>query len=265
MNKIVFLLLLLPFLLFSQEQKNAKDLVAAPSTVEERRFVRNGNDLYEKKNFVDAEVQYKKVLATNPNYARANFNAGNAIQEQNRFKEAIPHYETAAKVAAEKPSKAAAYHNMGNAYFGDKNYAGALEAYKNALKQNPRDEESRYNYALTKKLLEQQQNEDNQKKDKDKDQKEDQKKDQNQDQQKDKDQKDQDKDKEQQDQDKNDQQNQPKDQDKKDPPKQPNPNQLSQQQMEQLLDAMNNEENKTQKKVNAKEVKGQKVKNEKDW
>jgi Ca-activated chloride channel family protein len=262
MNRIVFLVLFVPVLLFSQELKKAKEIVAAPTTVEERRFVRNGNELYEKKNFVDAEVQYKKVLATNPNYARANYNAGNAIQEQNRFKEAIPHYEIAAKVATEKPSKASAYHNMGNAYFGEKNYASALEAYKNALKQNPRDEESRYNYALTKKLLEQQQNQDDQKKDKDKDQKEDQNKDQQKDQNKDQ-QKDQNKD--QQDQNKEDQQQQPKDQDQKEPPKQPNPNQLSQQQMEQLLDAMNNEENKTQKKINAKEAKGQKVKKEKDW
>ena len=47
--------------------------------------------------------------------------------------------------------------------------------------------------------------------------------------------------------------------------KKPEPNQLSQQQIEQLLEAMNNEENKTQQKVNAQKAKGKKVDQEKDW
>ena len=45
-----------------------------------------------------------------------------------------------------------------------KDYAKAVEAYKNALRNNPEDEETRYNYALAKELLEkeqeQQQNQD---------------------------------------------------------------------------------------------------------
>ena len=46
---------------------------------------------------------------------------------------------------------------------------------------------------------------------------------------------------------------------------QPRPNQLSPEQMKQLLEAMNNEENKTQQKLNEQKSKGIKIKQEKDW
>ena len=47
--------------------------------------------------------------------------------------------------------------------------------------------------------------------------------------------------------------------------KKPRPNQLTPEQIKQLLEAMNNEENKTQKKLNAEKAKGKKIKQEKDW
>ena len=40
---------------------------------------------------------------------------------------------------------------------------------------------------------------------------------------------------------------------------------MTPEQMKQLLESLNNEENKTQKKMNAKKSKGRKVKQEKDW
>ena len=46
---------------------------------------------------------------------------------------------------------------------------------------------------------------------------------------------------------------------------QPRPNQLSKQQIENLLRAMQNAEKKVQDKIDAKKVKGAKIKNEKDW
>ena len=45
----------------------------------------------------------------------------------------------------------------------------------------------------------------------------------------------------------------------------PRPNQLSKQQVENLLRAMQNAEKKVQDKIDAKKVKGVKIKNEKDW
>ena len=54
--------------------------------------------------------------------------------------------------------------------------------------------------------------------------------------------------------------------DKKDEKKnKPKPNQISPEQLKNLLKAMNNEEKKVQDKVNKNKVKGVPVKNKKDW
>jgi hypothetical protein len=122
-----------------------------------------------------------------------------------------------------------------------KEYAKAVEAYKNALKNNPNDDKTRYNFALAKKM-----NKDNPEKKDDK---------------KDKDKKD-DK-KEEPKEDKKDDQTKPKDEPKDQPKPQPSP--ANQQRMKSLLDAVNNEEKKTQDKVNAKKTKGKPTENDKDW
>ena len=142
----------------------------------------------------------------------------------------------------------------------ENNYTQAVEAYKNALRNNPNDDQSRYNFALAKKMLKENPPKDD-KKDKKKDKK-DEKKDKDQDKKDDK--KDQNKEKEQDkegnqdkkdEQGKNDQQNQPK----------PKPGGISKERLQNLLDAVNNEEKKVQDKVNAKKVKGKPVQTEKDW
>ena len=56
----------------------------------------------------------------------------------------------------------------------EKNYTKAVETYKNALRNNPADEETRYNFALAKKMLKDNPPKDD-KKDKKKDKKDDKK------------------------------------------------------------------------------------------
>ena len=130
----------------------------------------------------------------------------------------------------------------------------AVLAYKNALRNNPNDDETRYNLALAKKCEEEQeQNNDDENKD-DKEDKNEEKKD--------------DKNKNDQ-QDKNDenQNDKNKDNKKSDQPKE-NKNQqskLSPEQIKNLLKAMENAEKKVQAKVNDKKQKGTKVVSEKDW
>jgi len=144
----------------------------------------------------------------------------------------------------------------------EKNYSAAVEAYKNALRNNPTDEETRYNYALAKKKLKENppKGDDKKDKDKDKDKKDD----------KDKDKKDEKKDG---DKDKKDDQgkDKPSDKGKNDnkpgdqgQPK-PAPGGISKQRLENLLDAVNNEEKKIQEKVNAQKAKGKPIQTEKDW
>jgi tetratricopeptide (TPR) repeat protein len=242
--------------MFSQ-QKDPKVLER-----EARKDVREGNELYNQLKFEEAEIAYKKALDKNPNYAKASYNLANTIYQKNKNKEAVFQYDLAEKIAPDKMSKAETFHNMGNAFMKEKQYDKAVEAYKNAMRNNSKDDETRYNLAMAQKLLKNQQNKDN------KDNKDDKKDGKNKDQKDkeggDKDKKDKNKDKgKDKENDKGDPKKDKDDQQNKD--QKPRPNQLSPEQMKQLLEAMNNEENKTQKKLNAQKSRGQKIKQEKDW
>ena len=254
MKKVLLIILfIVPLGLVSQEN-------TAALQKEARQYVRDGNELYNQQKFADAEVAYKKAIEKDPNYEIANYNLGNALSQQNRSEEALKQYQLVAKTTTDNYTRAESFHNIGNTHFDDKKYQESVEAYKNSLRNNPKDDETRYNLALAQEMLEDQKNKD---KDKDKDNK-DQKKDDkdDKDDKKEKDKKDQDK--KEGDDEKDDQKNQDKDkQDKKD--QKPKPGQLSPQQIQQLLEAMNNEEKKTQEKMNARKEKGKKIKQEKDW
>jgi len=250
-NLISPLLLLLSFVVNAQQ----KD-----------RILPKANEEYAENNFVDAEANYRISDSKFPNKTIAPYNLGNAIYKQNQVAEAKFAYAKALKNAKTRPDKHQAYHNLGNVFMKEKDYTQAVEAYKNALRNDPADEETRYNYALAKKMLKENPPKDDNKKsdkksdkDKDKDKKKDDKK-----QDGDKDKKD-DKDKEKKDDkgDKDKDNKGPKPDDKGEP--KPAPGGISKQRLENLLDAVNKEEKKVQDKVNAQKVKGKPVKTEKDW
>jgi len=264
MKNLQYILFVFVLLFSSEEILAQKDTIRLQRKA--RKLLRQGNELYQKKQYTDASVAYQKSLGSNSNYNKATYNLGNAFYQNNNFKEAIPQYELTAKTAKDKFTKAAAFHNLGNAMLESKNYQGAVDGYKSALRNNPNDDETRYNLAVAQKLLkkEKQDNKDDKKDKKDKKDKEDKSKDQNKDKKdgEDKDKKD-DKNKDGKDKDKN---KDPKKDEQKDKQK-PKPQQgrMTPQQIKQLLESLNNEEKKTQKKINAKKTKGKKVKQEKDW
>lgn len=224
------------------------------------RILPKANQEYADNKFVEAEANYRISSSKFPNKATAPFNLGNAIYKQKQSSEAKFAYVKALKNSNSRGEKHRAFHNLGNVFMNEKNYTQAVEAYKNALRNNPTDEETRYNYALAKKMLKDNPPKDDKKKDEKKDQeKKDDKKDDKKDGEKDK------KDKDKKD-DKGDQ-----DKQKKDPkpnengePK-PAPGGISKERLENLLNAVNKEEKKVQDKVNAEKVKGKPVKTEKDW
>jgi len=265
MKNLLIVLLCVSGTLYAQEQqKNQKQLDR-----EAREDIREGNKLYNNLKFEEAEVAYKKALSKNPNYPTASYNLGNSIYQQDRNKEAIGQFELVEKTFNEKMSKAEAYHNMGNSFMKEKQWAKAVDAFKNSMRNNSKDDETRYNLALAQEMLKKEQdqnkndkNNKDDKKDKKDDKKEKDKDGGDEERKEDKnDQKDKGKDKED---DKSDQKkNQDDKKDKKD--QKPRPNQLTPEQMKQLLEAMNNEENKTQKKLNEQKAKGKKIKQEKDW
>ena len=206
----------------------------------DRDYLRSGNKLYNDSLFIKAEVDYRKALDINPKSTDAMFNLANALLMQQKVKEAMEQYESVSKVEKDKSKLAEIYHNMGVILQSAKQYPQCIEAYKESLRNNPKDNETRYNLALAQKLLkDQQQNQQNQ--------------DQQQQQQQD-----QKEDKQEQNQDQQDQKNQQKQQ------QQQNKNEMSKENAQQLLNAVMQDEKNVQDKVK-KQIQIQGKKLDKDW
>ncbi len=191
-----------------------------------QKLVRSGNTAYKNGHFKDAEIDYRKALTKTPNSQKATFNLGNSLYKQQNFEEATTQYQKLAQSENKEVPKTDAYYNLGNSLLENKKYKESIDAYKMALRQNPKDEDTRYNlsYALTK--LQQQK-----------------KQDQNKQQQKN-----------QQQQQKQQQQQQP----------QPKPN-MSKQDANRMLNAMNNNEKRTLDKTKNKQNAAAQNQPEKDW
>lgn len=234
---------------------------------QEKSLVHKGNKLYEQKKFTEAEANYRKAVAMRKN-TEGDFNLGDALYKQKKFDEAGQQFNQLAGASANKAVAASAYHNLGNAYLENKKLQESIDAYKKALINNPKDDQTRYNLAYAQeKLMEQQKqnkdNKDNKKNDKNK------KDNQNQDK---KDDKKDDKNKDDKNQDKNqDKKDDKKDQDKNGQDKKDNkdqqqqPNKISKEDAERMLDALNNDEKQTQDKLKNKKLKGVRMHIEKDW
>lgn len=241
-NLLLYTLLLFSLTFWSQEKDKTLPIA---------------NEEYKQDKFVDAEANYRISQSKFSKKSTPSYNLGNTIYKQNQISEAKFAYGNAIKNGKTRPEKHKTFHNLGNVFMKEKDYAQAVEAYKNALRNNPSDEESRYNYALAKQKLKENPPK-NDKKDKDK---------------KDKDKKDKKNDKKENkdDQKKNDKSEQDKKDEKKDPQSNNNgepkemPGGISKERVQNLLDAVNNEEKKIQDKVNAQKIKGTPKKTEKDW
>ena len=216
----------------------------------ERDYIRKGNRLFKDSVFVDAEVNYRKALEVNPKSTVSMYNLGNTLSQQQKFIDAMEQYVAATQIEKDKAKLGQIYHNMGVLFQSGKDYQKAVEAYKMSLRNNPKDDETRYNLALAQKLLkDQQQNQQNQDQNQDQNKDQQQKQDQKQDQNKDK----------QNDQKKDDQK------DQQQPPKpEKQDNQMSKENAEQLLNSVMQDEKGVQDKVKKQQtLQGRRL--EKDW
>ena len=247
---------------------------------ESKEFLSEANYEMENDNFFLAEAAYREAIATNPEEDTGKYNLGIAYYDKEMNDVAMSRFKQAAAVADTKSDKHKVFHNLGNTFMNEKLYKEAVESYKNALRNNPKDEETRYNYALAKELLEEQEknsggddnkeNQENQEDKQEEEKKENQGNKNNKKNKEDGDQKnEQNKGEEEQDKkegNENEDKGKPEEpKDKKQQQQPTEPGKLSPQQVKNLLEAMNNEEKKVQEKINAKKQKGTKVKPEKDW
>ena len=203
----------------------------------DRQMIRQGNKLYRKGNVAEAEVSYRKAVERNERNAQANYNLGNALMGQRKDSLAITQLEKAAKLETNPLRRAQAYHNMGVICQQHRMFGEAIEAYKEALRNNPTDNETRYNLALCKRQQQEQQQDQNQ---------------QNKDNKDNKDKQDQQKQEQQQKQDEQKQEQQQK-------------QQMSKENAEQLLNAAMQEEKQTQERMKKAQQQPQKRRLEKNW
>ncbi len=225
------------------------------STAPEKKETRNGNKQFDKGVYTDAEASYKKALDKKNNMPEATFNLGDAVYQQKRYDEAAKQFQLSGQTNPDKSIKAKAYHNLGNTFLEQQKWADAVKAYKEALKQNPKDADTKYNLAYANAKLKQQQQSGGQDNKENKDKKDD-KNDQKQDQ----------KDKQDQNKDQQDKDQQAKNEEKKEQQqKQGQQPKLSKEEAEKILQAMQNEEQKTNQKVQQKQMKVMNVKIDKDW
>lgn len=281
----VYIFTILSISSFAQDKDKEKEALLAIK--KSNNYVFEGNEKAVNDDFVSAEMAYRKALSEQTTSVAGAYNLGTSYYKNENYTEALFRLQQAVKSATSKEEKHKAFHNIGNILMKEKRCKEAVEAYKSALRNNPADDETRYNFGLAKECAEQQKDEqqddskDDQNRDKDQDPNKDENKDQEQNQDQDKeegDNKDEDKDQGDQDKkegdDKKDDEGKPKedkDQGKGDDKQQeqqkpqPKPGQLSPQQVKNLLEAMNNQEQKVQEKMNAEKQKGVKVETDKDW
>lgn len=232
--------------------------IAEANAQNDRGFIREGNRAFKAQKWAVAETQYRKAISKNGKNPQAIYNLGCALLMQQKDSAAMVQYEQAAKLEPNKIRRAKCYHNMGVVMQQHQQYAQAIDCYKDALRCNPHDNETRYNLALCKKLLKDQQQNKN-KNDQNKNNKD--KNKQNKKQNKDKNNKDQNKnqDKDKQNQDKN------KNNNNNNQPNKPNQDKMSRDNAEQLLNAAVQQEKATKQKLQKAMSQPRRKAYEKNW
>ncbi|MBU46340.1 MAG: aerotolerance regulator BatC [Flavobacteriales bacterium] len=205
-----------------------------------KSFLRDGNKLYNDSSYNEAEMQYRKSLEKDQDYFNASFNLADAIYKQERYDEASALFNALEDNAPSKNDLAKVYHNLGNSLVKEQKLKEAINAYKNALRINPDDDDTRHNLALSTRMKQNQENQEEQK--------------ENQEEQK-----------ENQEEKKENQEEQKENQEEKKENQEENKQEMSKEAAEKMLEAIQEQEKDLQKEMQKKKVKGKKVKILKDW
>ena len=132
----------------------------------ERDHLRRGNRSYREAErdttaLDEAVTQYQKALSVDSTFARAHYNMGDALVMQGKDSLALESFKQASRLEDNPLRKAHIYHNMGVLMQASKQLPQAIECYKEALRNNPADDESRYNLALCQWQMKKNPNQDN--------------------------------------------------------------------------------------------------------
>jgi tetratricopeptide (TPR) repeat protein len=214
-------------------------------------LVRKGNASYTDTLYSKAEQKYREALMKDQNSYAASFNLADAIYKQEKFSESTSLFKALSEKTQNKIEKSESFHNLGNSLMKEQKIDEAIEAYKNALRNNPKDIDTKHNLAYAQRMKNQQQKQEEEKEEKqDKDEE-----------------KEEEKEEEKQEEEKNNQeQNENSEEQSKEEPKKPqDPNEMTEDEAEQILDALQQQEKELQEDLQKKKNKGVKLKILKDW
>lgn len=216
--------------------------------MKERGLVRRGNREFRREHFEKSVDSYQRALQHDSTCFEAKYDLASALYRTERYDKAEKTLLSIVgdSTRTEKERGEVAY-NLGNTQFAQQKYKDALSSYRQAMRCNPNDEDAKFNYAFTKRLIQQQEQQQQQ---------------QNQDQNKDN------KDNQQDNQNQQNEQNQQQPQNEEGKDEQQEGGQrpegaMTPEQQEALLQAIQAEEDKTQDKL--KEKKGVLIRGSKNW
>ena len=206
--------------------------------MKERGLVRKGNREFKREHFEKSVDSYQRALQHDSTCFEAKYDLASALYRTERYDKAektlLSIVSDSTRTELERGEVA---YNLGNTQFAQQKYKEALSSYRQAMRCNPNDEDAKFNYAFTKRLIQQQEQQQQQQ---NQDQNQDQNKD-NQDNQ----------DNQQNQQDKQQPQNQDGKEDKQQGGQRPE-GAMTPEQQEALLQAIQAEEDKTQDKLKEK-------------
>ena len=255
MNKLRYILVVLSLLVAGTQAWGQVD----------KRDVRRGNRDFKKENFREADIDYRKALVKDSLSVAANYNLANNLYRQKDMEQAKATLERIGEIAPEMEQASDYYYNLGDVAIAQQDWQGAVDAFEKSLLRNPGDMDAKENYIYAKKMLQNQQNQQQQNQDQQdqNDQSNDQNQDQNQNNDQNQDQNDKNEDKKDQDD-----QNRDQDQDNQQKPQQNQGQQpkITPQAAQQMLQAIQAKEKETQEKVNKEKAEALKSRQkEKNW
>lgn len=195
-----------------------------------------GNKLYAEEKYDEANNKYRDALVENPESSIINFNIGDVQYKKRHFEEAIKSYEKSTS-SDEIKVQSGSYYNIGNTLYKMGKLPESISAYKKALELNPEDEDAKYNLEYVRAKLKdksEKQPQENQQQEQQQQEEQNQDKEQNSEEQKE----------EQQEQQQNNQENQenPEEQQEQQQEQATEPKEISKEDAERLLNALQNEE-----------------------
>ncbi|MFT5801684.1 MAG: Ca-activated chloride channel family protein [Gammaproteobacteria bacterium] len=247
-------------------------------------MLRAGNKQFMSEQFDEAQKSYQKALEIDDSYSFAMFNLGNTFFVNEDFDQAQSQFENAARTATNKIEKSNAYYNLGSSYVstaiklaqeakenpGGENEGDpysylkkGVDAYKDALRNNSMDEDARYNLAYLQNLLKQQPPPSDQ--EQEGEDSEDQDGEKSEDEQENQEPKDGEGDEDEEKEEKSDEGDEDKNQEDQEEKEKPKPKELSKEEAERILEAIDKQEKDIREKMNLKKAKGERIKIEKDW